>query len=277
MTDNSNKIIEYMQSSFPHIYNVYDKNTILYALLSSYGERYGMHVDIIDRLYAMIGIDSTYDEDLEYRWGSLLSIHKNVGESYDDYRSRLKMVYSSLAGGTAEAIKYAIASVVGITTDYNIISKYIKVYDAWKYPYDTDDSIDKSYGHIICTVDLQANENVISNADKVMDAINRSKVSGIYPYLLFIYTMEEIGRLSYSDDTVDMLLDCNYDSIAILDTNESSNDIIYNDIDENTSLNASYGDMWGDGTNSMAVLNVNFATNIKAETDQCIDKIIYNK
>lgn len=218
MTDNSRQIIERMQASFPHLYNVYDKSTILYALLSVFGERMGTRTDIIDRLYAMIGIDSTYDEDLEHRWGSLLGVYRQNGESFNDYRSRLLIVYSSLAGGTAEAIKFAIASAIGITSDTNAINQYIKVYDAWKYPYEVPDDvltnqnfitntevISATYGHIICTVDLSVNEGIAGMYNKIMNAINTTKASGIYPYLLFIYITHELTTLSYREQIFDKI------------------------------------------------------------------------
>lgn len=225
MTDNSRQIIERMQASFPHLYNVYDKSTILYALLSVFGERMGTRTDIIDRLYAMIGIDSTYDEDLEHRWGSLLGVYRQNGESFNDYRSRLLIVYSSLAGGTAEAIKFAIASAIGITFDTNAINQYIKVYDAWKYLYEVPDKsltnkddvltnqnfitntevISATYGHIICTVDLSVNEGIAGMYSKIMNAINTTKASGIYPYLLFIYITHELTTLSYREQIFDKI------------------------------------------------------------------------
>lgn len=225
MTDNSRQIIERMQASFPHLYNVYDKSTILYALLSVFGERMGARTDVIDRLYAMIGIDSTYDEDLEHRWGSLLGVYRQNGESFNDYRSRLLIVYSSLAGGTAEAIKFAIASAIGITSDTNAINQYIKVYDAWKYPYEVPDKsltnkddvltnqnfitntevISATYGHIICTVDLSVNEGIAGMYSKIMNAINTTKASGIYPYLLFIYITHELTTLSYREQIFDKI------------------------------------------------------------------------
>lgn len=225
MTDNSRQIIERMQASFPHLYNVYDKSTILYALLSVFGERMGTRTDIIDRLYAMIGIDSTYDEDLEHRWGSLLGVYRQNGESFNDYRSRLLIVYSSLAGGTAEAIKFAIASAIGITSDTNAINQYIKVYDAWKYPYEVPDKsltnkddvltnqnfitntevISATYGHIICTVDLSVDEGIAGMYSKIMNAINTTKASGIYPYLLFIYITHELTTLSYREQVFDKI------------------------------------------------------------------------
>ena len=111
MIDRTKELLPQMQEKFPHIYDIYNEKTILYALLSVYADRSKEKLRIIDRLYAMIGIDSTYDEDLEYRWGSLLGVYRNKGESYSDYRSRLLIIYSSLAGGTAEAIKYAIDTI----------------------------------------------------------------------------------------------------------------------------------------------------------------------
>ena len=105
MIDRNKELLPQMQASFPHLYDVYNEKTILYALLSVYADRAKSRLRIIDRLYAMIGIDSTYDEDLEYRWGSLLGIKRNSGESYSDYRARLLIIYASLADGTAEAIE----------------------------------------------------------------------------------------------------------------------------------------------------------------------------
>lgn len=226
MIDRNKELLPQMQASFPHLYDVYNEKTILYALLSVYADRAKSRLRIIDRLYAMIGIDSTYDEDLEYRWGSLLGIKRNSGESYSDYRARLLIIYASLAGGTAEAIKYAIASTIGISSSQDEINRYIKVYDAWEYPGNTDRSITNKndvflnqnfitntelisidYGHIICTVDLEANTNVTTMYDKIMNAINKTKASGIYPYLLFIYITSEIATIKYSEYLRDKLTD----------------------------------------------------------------------
>ena len=105
LRNGDNGILSRMQGNFPHIYDVYNDKTILYAILSIYASKYNMTRDIIDRIYGMIGIETTYDEDLEHRWGSMLGIYKEIGESYDDYRARLMIVYASFSGGTAEAIK----------------------------------------------------------------------------------------------------------------------------------------------------------------------------
>ena len=278
MTENTRLAIEKMQSSFPHLYNVYDKNTILYALLSVFGERYGVRTDIIDRLYAMSGIDSTYDEDLEHRWGSLLGIYRQNNEPFDNYRNRLLIAYSSLAGGTAEAIKYAIASVVGIATDKDAIDEYIKVYDAWKYPYEVDPNVihDTSYGHIICTIDLQANEGAMMMYDKVMDVINTTKASGIYPYLLFIYNINESATLKYQEeDIINDITDNTSDTSTIVSTDNYNSRIMVTPIGEGTTLVRS--SVWSlIGTNTdFAVLNDGFVTNMFMEVDECSDIVIY--
>lgn len=239
MANNTIQTIEKMQSSFPHIYNVYDKKTILYALLSVFGEKYGVRTDIIDRLYAMIGIDSTYNEDLEHRWGSLLNIYKQSGESYDEYRSRLKIVYSSLSGGTAEAIKYAIASATGINAN---IDSYIHVYDAWEYPYEIDASllgideiVDETslYGSIVCTIDLAGIDNIVDHT-KIANAINQTKASGINPCLLFLYNIEEY--------------------ISLLRNNDALTDVIKQDIYESAIFNNIDGSVMGEAVFGKAIL-----------------------
>ena len=216
----TNEFLDNIQSSFPHIYNVYDHNTILYALLSVYASKFGAKEDIINRVYAMIGIDSTYDEDLEHRWGSLLGIYKNNGESFRDYRARLMIVYASLTGGTEEAIKYAVASTVGISSDQDMINEYIHIYDAWTY-YDSDikpnptdprfdpltnSAINKTnsefvlnkpydihkYGAFVCTIDLTVDENIVTYYDKIIWAINQTKASGIAAYLVLLYITNEL-------------------------------------------------------------------------------------
>ena len=152
LRNGDNGILSRMQGNFPHIYDVYNDKTILYAILSIYASKYNMTRDIIDRIYGMIGIETTYDEDLEHRWGSMLGIYKEIGESYDDYRARLMIVYASFSGGTAEAIKYAVAVTVGISTEKSVIDKYINIIDAWEYdheliPHDTDPKYDAITNH----------------------------------------------------------------------------------------------------------------------------------
>lgn len=280
-----------MQERFPHIYDVYNEKTILYALLSVYADRAKSRLRIIDRLYAMIGIDSTYDEDLEYRWGSLLGIKRNSGESYSDYRARLLIIYASLAGGTAEAIKYAIASTIGISSDIDTINKYIKVYDAWEYPEVPDTSltnkdnvffnqnfvtnteiISTDYGHIICTVDLEANESITTMYDKIMNAINKTKASGIYPYLLFIYITNEIAIIKYNEYLHDKLID-GFSDISFI---ASCKDTYYPELNHISKLNKDFKtnkewhvdnvDDWHDTVKFSTVVEIGLLTSVKSGT-----------
>lgn len=286
MASNTERIIERMQSSFPQIYNVYDKKTVLYALLSVFGSKYGMRTDTIDRLYAMIGIDSTYNEDLEHRWGSLLGISKQMNESFDDYRNRLKIVYSSLNGGTAEAIKYAIASAAGIESDSETINEYIRVYDAWEYPYNIDPSlfgleeiVDETslYGCIVCTIDLSIVDGQLEHS-KVMEAINNTKASGINPYLLFLYNTDELLKLLSQEQITNAIKYDTSDDASI----DSDNSIEFNDkitirvVEERVAISNTKSDIWSTlGTNS-TVLNKSFITNMYVESDECTDRIILN-
>ena len=65
--------------------------------------------------------------------------------------------------------------------------------------------ISSTYGHIICTVDLSVNEGIVESYDKIMSAINTTKASGIYPYLLFIYITHELVTLSYREQVFDKI------------------------------------------------------------------------
>ena len=284
LRNGDNDILSRMQGNFPHIYDVYNDKTILYAMLSIFASKYNMTRDIIDRIYGMIGIETTYDEDLEHRWGSMLGIYKEVDESYDDYRARLMMVYISFSGGTKEAIKYAVAISCGIGTDKNIIDKYIDITDAWDYDHTITDTshtydaitnstkhtlnnnfiLNKPYdirkdGAFICTIDLSIDENIYYYKDKILEAINSTRASGIRPYLVFLYI---------SDDIVNMYRDADVDNIHINESCDDTGDMINNlDImsdnivinDDTDNCNISIrSNIWDDGygcTNTTMITN----------------------
>ena len=306
---NSTQILENMQSSFPHIYNVYDDNSILYALLSVYANRYANRNQILTRLYGMIGIDTTYDEDLERRWGSLLGVYRNNGESMDDYRARLMIVYASLAGGTEEAIKYAVASTIGISDDPNLISEYIKIYDAWLYDeYVTPNEDDPKYGAFVCTVDVGVNEGISAYYDKVMHAINITKASGTVPYLVFLYITREVASIVTDDNEKIVIHESSFtESGRIVGRPEPYFPLLNSERHTNVDfiLNERLSEYWHTteqlfddivitehevrslpsvasgcsffGTNTSHItLNDGFITNMQMDTDICIDKIFRN-
>ena len=268
LRNGDNSILSRMQGNFPHIYDVYNDKTILYAILSIYASKYNMTRDIIDRIYGMIGIETTYDEDLEHRWGSMLGIYKEIGESYDDYRARLMIVYASFSGGTAEAIKYAVAVTVGISTEKSVIDKYINIIDAWEYdheliPHDTDPKYDaitnntncltntgfvlnKPYdahkdGAFVCTIDLSINESIHYYKDKIMTAINKTKASGINAYLAFLYISNEIADVVRHSDTETMVVRESREDEGIIPAHERpmypSTNNIYRLLNGNFTLN----------------------------------------
>lgn len=272
----SAQILANMQASFPHIYDVYNEKSILYALLSVYADRCGHRNQILTRLYGMIGIDTTYDEDLERRWGSLLGISRNNNESIEDYRTRLMIVYISLAGGTEEAIKYAIASTIGFSDSPDTINKYIKVYDAWLYDGVDESIVDKEYGAFVCTVDISDSENVVMHYDKIMHAINTTKASGTVPYLIFLYIMCDNIQITAKDADIMEICELSEELGKIATTCDNKFvDTIQQSIQEVGSISSITPSYSSTGTNTPYItLNNNFVTNMQTDiTDVCVDKI----
>lgn len=213
--------LEELQSRFPDIYDVYNEETVIYALLTIYSGSHDDRLAIIDRLYAAIGIDDTYDEDLEWRWGSLLHISRKGGESADAYRARLKLAYLSLKGGTAEAIKYAVGIVVGLTADKDIIDKYIQVYDSWDYT-NIDPNIQPQDGAFVVAIDLGFLESTsIDFAADVPYAVNTTKASGTQPYVLYFYIMYDEGQITVREiGQYDSIKDTKNERVQFLNTNK---------------------------------------------------------
>ena len=123
--------IDAVLDRFPrHAYNPEDKTSALYKLIKSIVDELNITMSNIDRINRMIDIDNTLPDDIYNRFGALLNIKQNKGESDEQYRYRLKVSVTSLSGGTANAIKYAVASGLNIddadTTDrvQDIYSQY---------------------------------------------------------------------------------------------------------------------------------------------------------
>lgn len=285
----SNKILLGLQESFPQIYDVYNDKSILYTLLYVYANRFANRNSIIARLYGMIGIETTYDEDLERRWGSLLGIKRNNGEPIDEYRSRLMLVYASLAGGTEEAIKYAIASIVNVPDDA------IKVYDAWlydgadnpalnEYLADPNNTIDPEnenaygYGAFVCTVDIGFNEGLLNYHDKIIQAINKTKASGTKPYLIFIYAMCDNILFDTTDTEGKMKIREYIEDINTITSREKIRNILRQDFNEVQTIDNGTLIRYNRGTNSPNIrLNSNFITNNHSDAvDTYVDRISLN-
>lgn len=210
--------IELIQMKIPDTYKKYgsdNEKSVLYVILNAIANKIDECHNNADRLDAMIGIDTTYNEDLEYKWGSALGISKRESESYDLYRNRLKLAMPSMIGGTKEAIKYAIATAVGIEKDDAIQDDYIDVVDGWEYSGDIDIPDEfKQCGYFICTVDLSIGEGALNVEQKIIDSINAVKASGTAFHILykaFVLTKyHEMDVFSY-----DTLNGTTYDSLGV--------------------------------------------------------------
>ena len=127
----------------------------------------------IDELHAMIGVDTTYGEDLDARWGALLNLQRNNGETDDEYRYRLQLATTSMIGGTKNALKYCVA--VGIGFMGNNVNR-INVYDAWDYPGDYNH---KEPGYVIITVDLNHAHFTTEMEEMIKRSIANAKAAGV--------------------------------------------------------------------------------------------------
>lgn len=199
--------LELTQAGLPHWYKKYSGDkSIMYALLDAFSKATGDTGDIAKRLDDAIGIDTTNDKDLEYRWGSLLGVSKANNESYDLYRSKLKLAIPSLIGGTKDAIVHAIAIIIGIEKDHGLQADYIDVVDGWEYNGESEIPDEyRQYGCFVCTIDMNVGEGAIDVEQKVIDAINRIKASGTSFYVLYkgIRLLKYYNMDAFKYDTLD--------------------------------------------------------------------------
>lgn len=270
--------LEIVQSKLPSWYKKYkEDNSIMYAVLEALVRQLDVSNGNIDRIDAMIGIDTTYDEDLEYRWGSLLNMPKSPNESYDDYRYKLMMTYSAMMnGGTEEAIKFAIAAILGIDRRNENIDKYIHIYDVWDYKGHVE-GYDGGYGGFVCVIDFRICEGALNYYKKINDAIDRVKVSGVKSYLVVIYiSSEDDVALKHIEDILDSISVSDNEDASVSHSDIYSDNISYT-FNDSVSIYNNALTLWSSiGTNSYtAVLNSSMVTNMFMEEDECIDIITY--
>ena len=188
-------------SRFPQFYQTENNKSAIYNIIDSIAQELELVVGHIERSDNMLGIDTTHGEDLWTRWGSLLNIPRLNNELDESYRNRLKMSVTSLLGGTEYSIKYAIAVGLGINNDPIATENNIKIYDAWKYMKDIP-GIDKTYGNIVCEIDLNNESYSPSIEDIVISCANNSKASGVKIHtiitnyrIVFYIQLEELPYL----------------------------------------------------------------------------------
>ena len=107
--------IEAIVQRLPHFYAAYDNKSIMYGILKAFADEFDIVVnDYINRSDNDIGIMTTDERDLEWRWGALMGFPRLRNETYERYRMRLVNMVNALRGGTAPAIRYAVALMLGI-------------------------------------------------------------------------------------------------------------------------------------------------------------------
>lgn len=170
-------------SRFPqYAYDPEDKSSKLYKLIESIINEFNITMENIDRIDKMISIDTALPDDLYNRFGALLNIKRNKGESDEQYRGRLKTSVVALSGGTADAVKYAVACGLGINND-PIAMERIRVYDAWKYDGNAD--VIKDYGYVVCDIDLDQGYYSTNIENIVKESADNVKSSGVI--IQFVY------------------------------------------------------------------------------------------
>lgn len=188
--------LEAVLRRFPqNTYNTSDQSSALYKLIKAIIDEFNIVMSNIDRVDKMIGIDEVLPDDIYNRFGALLNIKQYPNETDEQYRSRLKTSVTALSGGTAEAIKYAIACGLGTNNDPTAMDR-IHVYDAWKYTGDAN--VIKNYGYVVCEIDLNQGQYSIEMEDIVAESANNVKATGVI--IQFIYYNYRIVYYAELDD-----------------------------------------------------------------------------
>lgn len=142
--------IEAILNRIPNFY-VREKTSRMYGVLNAFASEFDIaEVEYIQRADKAVGIMDTDPRDLDWRWGEFLGVHRLINEGDEAYRMRLVNTINSLHGGTADAIRYAVALILGIADDTTRMERQILIYDAWKYP-NSPQSM-KTYGNFMIVV-----------------------------------------------------------------------------------------------------------------------------
>ena len=163
--------IDAILSKLPHFY-AQDPGSNNYAILKAFADEFDIAQEqFIDRANSNLGIDTADARDLDWRFGSLLGFKRLAGETDDAYRIRLMNMVNALRGGTAPAIQYAVALVLGIADDTVGVEEKIKVYDAWEYENTPPGYSD--YGNFVVIVRLNGEDFDIHHYDGIEVDINQ--------------------------------------------------------------------------------------------------------
>lgn len=202
--------LEYIINRLPSFYNT-DNGSIIRAIINSISDE----LDIVDNqhnvIQSLIGINTTYNNELDSRWGKMLGISRNNNESDGSYRDRLKSSIIRLRGGTRDALQYAVAIILGIDDSASNINNQIKIYDAWTY---TNYGIYTSTSYGIAVIEINiGNNSIVGLRNKLENIVSSVKACGVRIDLILnnytIITYNDISEISYID-----LFTSNYNNLG---------------------------------------------------------------
>lgn len=234
--------IDLIQEKLPRFYRKYpikgeNERSNMYPVLLAFSSLLDSTYTIVDRIDGMVGIDTTHNEDLYHRWGSILGISKGNG-SWELFRNKIKLAMLSGVGGTKQAIKFAVAIIASIEDNAELQDKYIQVIDAWEYkgriiPHSYDPYYDittngvftlnddfetnkrydpHKYGAFVVIMDLLANEEILTPDDgTVIDTVNTVKAAGTNAYIIYVYTTEDKTNIDIDDNLFTHICDSKND------------------------------------------------------------------
>ena len=190
----------------PQFYNS-EPSSKLYAILNAFAAENGNIATSLVDLWDAIGIDDTTGDLLDNKWGKLLNISRYTGEVDSAYRTRLKTSILKVSGGTADALKYAIGVIIGIT-DPEEIDARIQVEDAWLYEATAEElpALDTDPGNFVCRVDIDGAPYINYGMDMnvmISNIINTIKAAGTHA-IIFVYgtrllTYADMSAKTYSE------------------------------------------------------------------------------
>ncbi len=185
--------IDAVVSKLPSYYNK-DTSSQVYNLLKAFTDEFDIaYSDYISRADDAIGVGTARGEDLDWRYGSLLNMPRATGESDTEYRHRLEGSTNTLAGGTVNAIRYAVAVYVGIAQDMDKAERCVKIYDGWEYEF-ADSDMD-NYGHIVCVLSLEYEDRELyyeGIKEDIIKCIDKAKAAGVVAHVLVEFTKYKV-------------------------------------------------------------------------------------
>lgn len=187
--------LDLMLNKLPHFYNTNPTSNI-YKLFSALSDEFNIvYQNCITRIDSDTDIYTTAEEDLEWRWGSLLGIKRGEDESVEVYRNRLALVTNTLHGGTANSLKYAIAIFLRLTEYPDEMDDCIHIYDGWECTDSEATSEMKQNGHVVCIFSFSSMNKDIAYYDGIEDDImiylNSIKAAGVIVHIIAKYTKYE--------------------------------------------------------------------------------------